>query len=290
MRKRRPCSKADRKGGQITVLFTFLIFMTVLILGVTLNIAEIFIWRGHLQTGVDCTVFSGAVVQARGLNQIAKINNQIINQQNFYRNRAWNGGRPYSSWASGWRSAASAQQSFLNDNRTLNAEQDRINVSSSGLAWAEAQRVAGLNAPNSQFRAYPNMQNRLTQISRVCGKTMNFSFRYWYHTRRGPRIRSDSGPSVSAWVSRKVTGDHTYFCGELLKPAQEYIFKWRDSSGRNLFDTFRNLRTYATAMPYGGQLWSDGQGRGVARYDVKLVRTGAVHPRPSIPDEWGYEW
>jgi hypothetical protein len=291
-----------QRSGQITVLLCALIFVTVCILGLTLNIGEIFAYHGHLQTCTDCSAYSGAVVQARGLNDIAKLNEMILRELEFYRTRAWNGGHPYSSQSAGNAAAAREQTSFNNNNTSYNVAQTRLNANAYTEALSEADRIAGKNEPGIQFAAFPSMYGKLTELERVEGRSRNFRFRYYYYYwtresagrdsdgnavyrrvhRRG--VATDSGPEVTAWVYRKGTADHTYFCARLLRPAKVFIFTMAGRLGAD----FRNLRTYATAMPFGGNLWNGF--RADPAYDVKLVRTGDVRPLPAIPDSWGYDW
>lgn len=258
-----------------------------------LNFAGLFAYHAHLQTSVDCSVFSGSVVQARGLNEIARINNDII--QALRNAQSSLSSRIYSSQGAGASAAASAQSSFRNANNQFIARQRAINRSHATDARQKASVIASRNQAGLgtvEFTAFPNPGDQLVDLRRTEGETRSFSYYYWDwiwvgsgEDRRRIRVRRhDSGPSVTAMVVEKGNEDHTYFCARLLRPFREFMFNWGQAWGEGYHD----LRTYATAMPHGGRLW-DGR-RGNAKYDVKLVRTGDVQPRPVLPDAWGYDW
>ena len=290
------------KSGQMTVMLTFLLFATILILGITLNISELFIWHGHLQTSLDCAVYSGAVKQARGLNEIAKKNSAVKENWDVLRAK-WNGSRIFSSKSEGLRNADRDKSLFEQYNERETREQQRLNSETPSSAYWKAKEIASLNESTAEFEAYGGANGRLTQLTGVVLPPVAMKFRfiqyYWVSSLLGPPVRrsrivSASGASVSARIVQKATKDNTYFCGKLTKPSQEYVFRFKDKDGRDLLDTvFRNMRTYATAIPYGGKLWDRDLSVGIAQYDVKLVRTGAVWPIPSrsfIKDNWGYDW
>ncbi|NCC60146.1 MAG: hypothetical protein EOM12_04230 [Verrucomicrobiae bacterium] len=290
-----PYAKSDgsvHQSGQISILFSFMIFMCVAVLTVILNIGQVLTYHGHLQTCTDCAAFSGAVLQARGLNQIASLNERIIQKLETYRSHTWNGGRPYSNKSEGQRQANQYKGLFQNWNATYNAQQRQINVEKAEASVSEAERVAKKNEPGIIFSVYSDLDGRLTELNPVKGKARRFKFRYYYYywvkvgerwvRRRG--IQTDSGPEVIARVYEKGTVGNTYFCARLLRPTKAFMF----TMAGKLKTEFKNVRTYATAMPFGGNLWNGYQPK--VKYDVKLVRTGAVSPLPPVPDSWAYEW
>lgn len=294
---RQSMADSSTRSGQITILFCQLMVLVAGSLAFILNFAGLFAYHAHLQTSVDCSVFSGAVLQARGLNEIARINNDIIralrNAQSSLSSRI------YSSQGAGASAAASAQSNFRNANNQFIARQRNINRSHATDARKKASIIASKNQAGVggvEFAAFPNSGGQLVDLRQTEGETRSFSYRYYYwvsiwvgsgEDRRRISVRRvghDSGPSVTAMVVEKGNEDHTYFCARLLRPFREFMFNW----GQAWAEGYDDLRTYATAMPHGGRLW-DGR-RGNAKYDVKLVRTGDVRPQPVIPDVWGYDW
>ncbi len=256
--------------------------MVMVVLGVTLNIAQIFDYHVHLQTTADCAAFSGATKQGARLNEIADINNLMVSTLDSYRRKVWRGGSPYSSYSAGRSKANSYKSSFQTFNNTQNGYQESINSVGATEARVEAAAIAKMNDSSGiTYTAYPNSRNALTTLRRVVGDSQNFAFRY----RSGKYIRRSSGPSVKSYVVQKATSDNTYFCGRVLKPTTEWMFpmEWMPTP-------IKGLRTYATAMPFAGRLWDAGKKEGRPEYEVKLVRTGDVRPVPAIPDGWGREW
>lgn len=285
--------------GSITVLYCWLLVMIIGVVTLTLNVAGIFTYHAHLQTSSDCSAYSGAAAQARGLNEIAKINNGILRDLRNRRDDVWRSGRAYGSRSDGERAARNARDAFERSNRERSASQRKINETYPLESKARAATIAMQNQSGLgtvEFSAYPNSLAALTNLQRVPGESQNFSYRYYYYywvtvgsgeNRRRVRRRgtsSNSGPTVTALVYQKNTRDHTYFSARLLQPFQRHMFEWM----ANRLGGIERIRTYATAMPYGGYLWDGRAGR--ANYDVKLVRTGDVRPRPALPDGWGYDW
>ena len=295
------------KSGQMTVMLTFMMFVAVLILGVTLNIAELFIWHGHLQTSVDCAVFSGAVMQAEGLNKIARRNTDIINSSRALREK-WSGNHIWPSFAAGRNEAINDANSFLNFNDRWNEDQRRINALTPAKAEQIALKVADDNVPSAEFRCDKGASGALTVLQRLVFPPlrMRFLYRYTYRDAKGNLhvdIRSGTGPSVATTILQKGTSDLVYFCGHLTKPSQAFVFRFRDKDGNDMLPTtFEKMRVYAAAMPYGGRLWYDYQSlpnapqrliQGRARYDAKLVAIATLQkfqPELKLSDKWASEW
>ncbi|MCE9614483.1 MAG: hypothetical protein K8T26_09415 [Lentisphaerae bacterium] len=279
--------RPNARSGQITILNCFLMYMGALVLFCTLNVAELLTTHVHLQTTVDCAAFSGAVVQARGMNEIARINNQIIELLDVYRNKVWRNG-PYSSKSSGNSAAEREARTFRRTNDELLEAQSSANSRYGRECIQTAIAIARRNESAARLEAFPCGHGVLTLLARVRGKDTSFRYRYYYTVRtangRVRRTGTASGPNVTATVHEQGTSDQTYMCGHLVLPSKAFFFNWQEA----LPTVFENLRTYGTALPFGGQLWNGR--RGVPEYEASLVRTGEVRPRPPIPDRWGAEW
>jgi len=278
----------------MTILLFWLMFAMFAVLAFTLNVGQMFLYHAHLQTSTDCAAFSGAVQQARGLNMIAAINNRVIELLGHYQRSVRS--RTHSSFGAGRRAANSAANNFRISNSTLLNRQDSTNKRYCNNAIAEARNIAMRNQgglPSVDCDVFLSQDGQLTTLRRVRARSVNFSFRYyeWYwkylgmgRYRRARRVRSSAGPRVQAIVSQKETSDLTYFCLRLERQSRQFLTTW----GGLLPEYFGPIKTYATAMPFAGFLW-DGSG-GRTRYDAKLVRTGAVHPVPLVPDKWAKDW
>jgi len=287
--------------GQIAILYCWLMVIITAVLAITLNLAGMFTYHAHLQTSTDLSVYSAAVMQARELNNMARANDDIVRELRRAKQRVWG---TYANRSAGQARADSARRSFESFNQLINRRQREMNERGAANARREAVSIARSNQAGLgpvQVQVYPNAHGALMQLSRTMAETQEFGYRYkerytyWVSVpdgsggsrrvpRTGVRIKTDPGPSVTAYVYEKGSSDLTYFTARLLRPFQEFMFTW----GGMWPEGFEELRTYATAMPYGGRLW-DGR-RGRSNYDVKLVRTGDVYPRPPIPDAWGYDW
>lgn len=288
---------SNEKAGSVTLFFGFLMVVFLGVAMVTMNIFRVFLTHAHLQVSVDNAVYSGAVLQARGLNEIARINTEINRELHRSANAVGRG--IYANKSAGWDAVDREWSRFETFNRAQRTRQTEINRQQTAEATRVAQDIANRNQaglPSVQFSEYTHDQARLTEMKDRDGDDRNFSFRYYYYvtvTRgsgenaRRVRVRRTgfaSGPCVEAIMQAKGTTDHTYFSARLRQSALPFPF----TLGGLWPTTFENLRVYATAMPFGGYLWDGSRAR--ADYDVKLVRTGEVRPRPLIPDAWGYEW
>lgn len=295
--ERHACVKTHSSAGNITIFFVFLMVVFLGVAMVTMNLFRVFLAQAHLQISVDNAVYSGAVMQARGLNEIARINAAINHELNRSANAVGRG--IFSSYNAGRNAAYQARSQFITYNNNQRSRQNAINRQQPVMAIHVARDIADRNQYGLlpvEFTDYSHGRARLTDMAERNGDARNFSFRYyywvwvrvgsgesarWVHIRR---IGRDSGPYVRASMQAKVTSDHTYFTAQLRQPSYPFPFTLGGLSP----ESFENLRVYATAMPFGGYLW-DGRSAH-AGYDVKLVQTGAMRPRPRIPDAWGYEW
>ena len=290
------------RSGQMTVLLTFLMFVCVLILGFTLNIAELFILHGHLQTSVDCAVYSGAVIQAKGLNDIAKANTDIANG---FRNVRSDWNMPFKqSYSVGFHEMMNAANNFIQLNQDKNRAQILTNNTTSAVAIRIAKDVAKYNEPACELTPI-DIPSKLTELQPVVHPS--FTLRFWYNrvsydARGRPHYipTTVTGPTIAATVFQKGTPALTHFCAKLAIPARAFIFTFKDKDGKAMTPTsFPGMRVYAAAMPYGGCLW-DGRPRwvkGRARYDAKLVgiaRLEEFQPelkaKLKLESPWAPEW
>lgn len=272
------------RSGRITVMFAFLMVAMAVFLGLTLNLSHLLQARTHLQVCADAAAFSGAVQQARGLNRIARMNNQAV--EVLEKARLALRCYIFPNYDAGSRTALAVEYTYKAYNYVNLTRQESINVSSAGEALRTAALVTSRNEPEARLTSYPSSPSEVGRLSEAAGKTIRLGFFYKQTIPFvGEVIIYEIGSAVPAKILKKSnSADTIYFCNQVSRPFLPWLFQWGTGQSKGV----ANLRTYATAKPCGGSLW-DGS-RAVPRYETKLVQTGAVNPRPAIPDIWGYEW
>jgi len=270
------------KEGQYTILMCFLTLAVAVVVALSMNLATILDYHVHMQTTADCASYSGASIQARYLNDIADINNQIMQTLPEYQATVWRGGVPYSSYSSGINTANRYATLFRRYNSDQNRSQQNANRTGYSSSVAEGARIVRMNDRSGiGYTAYPSQKGQLTTLRSLVGDTRYFSFRY----RFGKRVFFAKGPRVNALVNEKGTSDNTYFCN-LLNKALKLPFQIKISG---MPGSFNSLKTCATAMPFSGRLWDRKARMGISSYDVKMVKTGDVRPVPGVPG-WARQW
>jgi hypothetical protein len=275
---------STRRSGRITVMFAFLMTTVAVFLGLVLNLSHLLQTRTHLQICADAAAFSGAVQQARGLNRIARMNNQAadILEKTRIALRCY----VFPNYDAGNHTAMTAEMAYKVFNSVNLARQKDINMSAAGEALRTAAVVNGRNEPQGVLTSYPSSQADVGRLTDATGLTLRLGFFYKQTIPFvGEVILYAPGRSVPVKVLRKSNPAETiYFCNQIKRPFLPWLFQWGTVQSQGVF----NLRAYATAKPCGGSLW-EGK-RAVPHYETTLVQTGAVNPLPAIPDNWGYEW
>ena len=272
------------RSGRIIPLFAFLMALLALSVGISLNLSALFVRRAHLQICADTAAFSGAIEQARGLYEIARINTLIVFTLRLHQVQVLR--RTYGSRDEGLTAANSAKRRFEWINRLLVYLERWVGREASARAIQTAIAVTRQNEPRARLSVYSAAGPfGLSSLQSKVGMTSRFPFLYKVDTPIGPLILPDPGPKVSVRVTAKANpSELIYFTAGVRQPTHRWAFSWHTLGRRPV----SSLRAYATAMHHGGALWEGGRGR--AEYVVKLVKTGAMNPRPALPDAWGYEW
>lgn len=277
-------TSSPHRAGRITVMFAFLMVGVTLFLGLTLNLSQLLQTRTHLQVCADAGAFSGAVQQARGLNRIARMNNQAADV--LEKTRLALLCYVFPNYDAGNRTAMTAEYIYKAYNAENLARQKSINKSAADEALQTAIKVTDRNEPEAILTSYTSSRSGVGRLAKATGRSIRLGFFYKQTIPFvGEVIIYEIGRSVPIKVLQKSNSSETiYFCNQINRPFSPWLFRW--GTGRS--EGVSNLRTYATAKPCSGSLW-DGK-KAVPRYETKLVQTGAVKPLPAIPDTWGYEW
>ncbi len=272
------------QAGRIIPLFAFLMILLALSIGISLNLSGLFVRHAHLQTCADAAAFSGAVEQARGLNEIARINTLIVGILRAHQIAVLS--KIYPSREAGLQAANLAKRRFQVINRVMIYLQKWVGRDAALRSVETAFAVTRQNEPRAQLTVHsPAESSTLGSLGDRVGMASRFPFLYVVETPVGPLILPDPGPAVSVRVTmKKNPASLIFFTNGILQPRHTWAFSWNMWGRRSV----SRLRTYATAMPHGGALWDNGKGKPL--YVVKLVRTGDMNPRPALPDAWGYEW
>jgi len=245
-----------------------------------MNLMGVLSYRTHMQTVIDCSVYSGSVIQGKGLNGIARQNREIVRLLRDYASRPSKAGI-YGSLSSGNAAVNNYRSIFQSKNESLRQDQNRINQRTQGDAVAAARDIAGRNDHSAQLTCWPNPRGQLASLIDTPSRSESYSFRYWKRTRYGWIIRSSSGTFGRARLFRKDASTHTYFSGKVLRARLPWIFAGRAFSGGA-----PDIASCATAMPAGGNLWDGNEAR--AKYRAKLVRGAYVNPRPPSREAWDW--
>ncbi len=272
-----------KQAGRITVLFAFLMVGISLYLGLSLNLSRLLQERAHLQICADAAAFSGAVQQSRGLNRIARMNNQAVTvlKTTSLALKCY----IFPNHDAGSRTALAAALTYRLYNLVNLARQEKTNIDAAHCARDTVREIAARNAPEAKLTSYTPVSSGLGRLIPGTGTERKFGFFYKQATPLGELVLYDPGQSVKAMVLKKAFAlDTIYYSAQVRKPRTTWLFNW----GRPCLGGAENLRTYATAKPGAGALWDGSSAR--PEYAAALVRTGAVLPRPSIPDDWGYDW
>jgi hypothetical protein len=263
-------------------MFAFLMVGVAAFFGLALNVSQLFQERAHLQICADAAAFSGAVQQARGLNQIARINTETVTT--FKRTQLILKSIVYPTQEAGQLAARVAETGFQAYNAVNLGKQLLESHDAVRDAKATAGEVTRRNEPAANLTPYlPNTWG-VGRLTPTIGARANFGFFFAQATPSGVVILYDPGRPVKAYVLRKSPRDIVFFTARVLRPAFPWLFTW----GTDGVKEVRDLRAYATAKPAGGALWQYGSAD--PQYRTKLVRTGSIRPQPRIPDNWGLEW
>ncbi len=272
------------RSGRITVMFAFLMVALSVFLGLTLNLSQLLQTRTHLQVCADAAAFSGAVQQARGLNRIARMNNQAADVLETLRLALHC--YVFPNYDAGNRTATQVEWTYKTYNYINLARQMAVNVSAMDEALQTAKVVTERNDPAAVLTTYPTSHHRVGRLTYATGLSLRLGF-FFKQTIPfiGEVILYNPGRPVPVKILRKESSSDTiYFCNQVKRPFYAWLFQWGTGESQGV----SNLRTYATAKPCGGTLW-EGK-RAEPQYEAKLVQTGSVNPRPEIPDIWGFEW
>ncbi|MFO7535244.1 MAG: Tad domain-containing protein [Kiritimatiellia bacterium] len=271
-----------RRAGRITVMFAFLMVGMAVFMGLSLNVSQIFQQRAHLQVCADAAAFSGAVQQARGLNRIARMNNEAAKVLKIARIALQCPVFP--NHDAGQRAALSAEVSYRIYNGVNLVRQEKVNIDSARDASQTAEQVTARNEPSARLSSFTPSSSCVGRLIPVRGTSEKFGFFFKQATPLGEIILFDPGRSVKSIVLRKALAlDTVYYTAQVTRPSFPWAFNWRQRGCG-----IQNLRAYATAKPAGGRLWEGSAAD--PQYKTKMVRTGSVFPRPAIPDSWGYDW
>jgi len=277
-------NRFSRRSGRIIPLFAFLMMLLALSTGISLNLSGLFVRHAHIQTCADAAAFSGAVEQARGLNDIARLNTFIVALLRLHQVDVFR--KIYESRDAGMQAAQRAKRRFELMNRLVLYLQKWVGQEAAARSVETALTVTRQNEPRASLTVHsPGGGVALGSLEGRVGMNSWFPFLYKVETPFGPVILPDPGPRVSVRVTtKKNPAELIYFTNGVQQPRHVWAFSWMKLGQRPV----SRLRAYATAMPHGGALWEDGKGR--PEYVVKLVRTGDMNPRPVLPDAWGYDW
>lgn len=271
-----------QRSGRIMVMFAFLMVGTAAFLGLSLNLSQVFQERAHLQICADAAAFSGAIQQARGLNRIASMNNEAAKVLKTTKTalRCF----IYPNHDAGQRVALTAEATYRIYNGINLVRQVTVNSDAAKEARSTAERVTARNEPAARLSSFTPSSGGVGRLIPVTGTTEKFGFFFKQATPLGEIILFDPGREVKAVVLRKALAlDTVYYTAKVSRPNFSWLFNWRQQGSGVC-----NLRAYATAKPAGGSLWEGSTAD--PQYKTKMVRTGSVFPRPSIPDSWGYDW
>jgi hypothetical protein len=272
------------RAGRITVMFAFLMVAVAVFLGLTLNLSQLLQARTHLQVCADAAAFSGAVQQARGLNRIARMNNQAVDV--LEKARLALHCYVFPNHNAGKQTATRVELTYKAYNYINIVRERDVNSSAAREALRTAKEVTARNEAAAVLTAFPSSHSQVGRLRVATGLSLRLGFFFKQVVPLlGEVILYDPGQSVPVKILRKADASDTiYFCNQVNRPFSPWLFQW--GTGRS--QGVSNLRTYATAKPCGGSLWKGR--RAVPRYVTTLAQTGAVNPRPAIPDTWGYEW
>ncbi len=274
---------SSSRRGRMMVMFSFLMVGVSVFLGISLNLSQVFQQRAHLQVCADAAAFSGAVQQSRGLNRIARMNNEAARTLKTTRTAL----RCYifPNHDAGQRTAMTAEIGYRVYNIVNLVRQQKVNMDAARHARHTAEQVTFQNEPEAVLDTYTPASVGIGRLIPVTGMEERFGYFFKQSTPLGEVILYDPGREVKALVMRKAFSfDTIYHTARVSRPFFPWAFKWGRARSRGV----QNIRAYATAKPAGGSLWEDKSA--APDYHTKLVRTGSVFPLPSIPDSWGYEW
>jgi hypothetical protein len=265
------------------VMFSFLMVGISVFLGMSINLSQVFQQRAHLQVCADAAAFSGAVQQARGLNRIARMNNEAA--EVLKTTRIALHCYIFPDHDAGFRAAMAASIGYRIYNVINLIRQQKVNMDAAKDARSTAELVTRRNDPQAVLSSYTPASVGVGRLIPATGAKTKFGFFYKQATPLGELILYDPGKEVKALVFKKALAlDTIYYTSRVSRPFFPWAFKWGREGSRGV----RNIRAYATAKPAGGCLWDVKEA--VPEYRTKLVRTGSVFPLPSIPDAWGYAW
>ena len=167
----------SRENGSITVMIAFLLPVMLLMLMLIVNINQLFFQKIRLQNTVDACALSAAAVQAAGLNEIADLNQDMVDEHRNIRNIL--GRSP--PWYN-YSSANSAKQWFNNGSAGVLDWIDKYQISANTyyafMADAIAQNVKNMNLPQSSLIP----RHRQGSLASFTMERMPCTFRYYTKT------------------------------------------------------------------------------------------------------------
>lgn len=269
------------RRGRMTVMMAFLVTAVSLYMGLSLNLSRLLAERAHLQVCADAAAYSAAVQQCRGLNRIARLNNEAATV--LRTTRTVLGAYIFPNHDAGSQAALAAEVGYRLYNLVNLARQETVSHEAASAARETARDVTARNAPEARLSVYTTA-SALGRLVPATGLELRFGFFFKQATPWGEFVLYDPGRAVPARVLKKAAAiDTIAFTAQVRKPRTDWLFTW-SSRGSGVAD----LRAYASAKPGAGTLWREVAADPI--YQPALVRTGALFPRPALPDDWGYAW
>ncbi len=262
-----------RERGSIAVLIALLIPVMLLMIALVLDIGQLVFEKIRLQNTVDTCALVAANVQSIGLNEIADLNAELINEHQKLRVIIGKGV---------WHSASEARKAirfYETVMQNIILYQNQANTGYAQMAEVFAEKVKVDNLPEASLR-WIGGRSTLTSMTpnfdvmeyAYYTMTCSSSPLSWNYCPPGPvllwsdpddpefvghhdgsrtelRARKLMSVSILNMVERYAKEGETYAWLEIQQEAQPYIL------GSRRFGYLPALRAYAKAKPAGGSIY-----------------------------------
>ncbi len=292
-----PCEQ----NGSVTVLVVFLLPVMCIMLMLVVNIGQAIFEKIRLQQTVDMCALSAANVQAMGLNEIAELNFDSLEQYGYM---VLYHAKPY------WNSimdGMSCTNFFEKVFQAIRRKQDEANTDYAKSALRVAQWVKYLNLPSTTLESVNPKDSKLMEYESKSGPYFYLflvpcSCKYcsplpgymWNDGAAGDAKRwglhnGKIGPMVQCAMFAPWGGTVDYMIKKKKNPTTYSAFKITQRPknfilASGIFGKLDTLVAYAAAKPVGGSIQKFSP-----KYKGVLWKLNELSPRPDVDELQNFE-